>query len=526
MAAISYHGPAGNALKAVDTESTTALKEPTYGQIIKSSALIGGASAVNIIIGMIRTKVVALLLGPSGFGLMGLYISLTDLAQAVCGMGVSNSGVREIAGAVGSGDKARIEYTANVLRRVSTGLGIIGALSFALFSIPISVMTFGNRTHAASISLLSLSVLFRLISAGQSALVQGMRRISDIAMIGTVTALVGTIITIPLVFAFGEQGIVPSLLSITAVTAAVSWWYTKKLNIPIVSLPWSQFWNQSADLFKLGFAFMASSLMMMGGAYAIRMILLRKIGIEAAGLYGSAWTLGGLYVGFILQAMGTDFYPRLAGAIKDREECTRIVNEQTQVSLLMAGPGILATLTFSPLVVGLFYSFKFSAAIPILRWICLGMALRIITWPMGYIIIAKGAKKLFFLAEAAYTAVHLSLAWIWIGKFGMDGAGMAFCASYVFHGILVYPIVRHINGFSWSKENQRLGLSFVIGMSLVFGSFYWCSFTVATVFGTCVTLLNAFFSFQKLITLIGSLKIPAPVRKILVILKLAKSVAV
>ena len=110
---------------------------------------------------------------------------------------------------------------------------------------------------------------------------------------------------------------------------------------------------------KLGFAFMASGFLMMGAAYAIRILVVRKLGLEAAGLYQSAWTLGGLYVGFILQAMGADFYPRLTAVAKDDQECNHLVNEQAQVSLLLAGPGVIGTLTFAPLVIALFYSTKF-----------------------------------------------------------------------------------------------------------------------------------------------------------------------
>ena len=45
----------------------------TYRQILKSSALIGGSSLISVVIGIVRTKAFALLLGPTGVGLMGLY---------------------------------------------------------------------------------------------------------------------------------------------------------------------------------------------------------------------------------------------------------------------------------------------------------------------------------------------------------------------------------------------------------------------------------------------------------------------
>ena len=91
--------------------------------------------------------------------------------------------------------------------------------------------------------------------------------------------------------------------------------------------------------------------------------------------------------------MGADFFPRLTAVAQDNSECNRLVNEQAEVGLLLAGPGVLGTLTFAPLVIQLFYSARFGPAVEILRWICLGMMLRVASWPMGYILLAKGARQ-------------------------------------------------------------------------------------------------------------------------------------
>ncbi len=58
--------------------------------------------------------------------------------------------------------------------------------------------------------------------------------------------------------------------------------------------------------------------------------------------------------------------------------CNRLVNEQVQISILLAGPGLLATLTFAPLAMHILYTPEFNGAVDLLRWICLGMMLRII----------------------------------------------------------------------------------------------------------------------------------------------------
>src|SRR5579872_6594207 len=88
----------------------------TYGQVLKSAMLIGGSTMVGIAIRILRTKAMAVLLGPSGFGLFGIYGSIEMLAENVAGMGVNSSGVRQIAEAAGSGNERRIAQTVAVLR--------------------------------------------------------------------------------------------------------------------------------------------------------------------------------------------------------------------------------------------------------------------------------------------------------------------------------------------------------------------------------------------------------------------------
>jgi O-antigen/teichoic acid export membrane protein len=487
----------------------------TYRQILKATALVGGSSAVSIAFGILRNKAMALLLGPAGVGLFGLYGSVADLAQSVAGMGIPNSGVRQIAEAAGSRDAAPVARTATVLRRISLLLGVLGAVPLVVFAGPISQLTFGSRAYAGGVALLSLVVVFRLVSAGQAALIQGMRRIPDLARMNVVAAVFGTLVTILLVYWLREQGVVPSLVAIAAASILTSWYYSRKVHVPRVSLAFSQIRDESAALLKLGVAFMASGLLTMGAAYLIRIIVMRMEGFEAAGLYQAAWALGGLYVGFILQAMGTDFYPRLTAVSRDNPRCNRLVNEQAEISLLLAGPGVLATLTFAPLVMAAFYSAEFGAAVGLLRWICFGMMLRVIAWPMGFIVVAKGAQQIFFWTEAAATIVHVGLAWLFVSRFGVEGAGAAFFALYLWHGLLIYAVVRRLSGFRWSATNRRLGLILVPVTMLVFVSFYVLPWWLATTVGLTATLLSGVHSLRTLATFVSPDAMPYPISRLM-----------
>src|SRR5579859_3617 len=493
-------------------------KEGTYSQILKSSALVGGSQILNIAIGMVRTKAMAVLLGPSGFGLFGLFSSVASLTQTLAGMGVNSSGVRQIAAAVSTEDGKTVAETVLVLRRVSVLLGLLGAALMVLFSRQISVLTFATDQHSGAICWLSIAVFLTLISASQTALIQGMRRIADLAKIQVLGAMFGTLCAVPLVYFFKERGVVPSLICVAAMTIVTSWWYSRKLELATpakISMTSSQVRQEAAALLKLGLAFMISSLVTLGVAYAIRVTILHMIGFEATGLYQSAWTLGGLYVGFILQAMGADFYPRLTASAHDNLACNRLVNEQAQVGLLLAGPGVIASLTLAPMVIAIFYSTKFGAAVGILRWICLGTMLQVISWPMGFVIVAKAKRGLFIICEVAWGIVSLALAWACITYFGLTGAGIAYFGSYIFHAFMLYAIVSRLSGFQCSSDNKTTGAISLSLVAVVFCGFYFMPLIYSVGLGIGATIFHTIYSVRKLTSFLAPEQIPTPIRQLL-----------
>lgn len=480
----------------------------SYGQILKASAWIGGSSLLTMLIGMVRMKVMALLLGPAGVGMLGVYGVILELVRSVAGMGINSSGVRQIAEASASQDAGKLARTATVLRRISLALALTGALLLALSSPIWSGVSFGSQRYAPAIGLLSGAVFFHLLAEARGALLQGLRRIDYQAKNGVLGALWGTLFSLPVVYVYRQDGIVPSLVIVAAMSLVTSWWYSRKLHIRSTRMTPAQLGSEAGALLRLGVVFMASGLLVLGAAYAVRIVVLRHLGLEAAGLYQSAWALGGLYVGFILQAMGADFYPRLVGAAADHRASNRLVNEQALVSLLLAGPGVLATITLAPLVLHVFYSGRFMAAVDTLRWICLGMAMRIVTWPIGFIMVAQGLRRSFFLTELAWALVDVVLAWICIGRFGLEGAGMAFLAAYLVHAALVYAVARRATGFAWSAANRRIALLFMTLLALTMLGFEYLSSAAATAVGLVIVVASGLYSVHALARLVPAERMP------------------
>jgi PST family polysaccharide transporter len=176
-----------------------------------------------------------------------------------------------------------------------------------MFAGPIAQLTFGDRERQAAVTLLAIAVFLQLLAGGQGALIQGMRRIGDLARMNVVAAISGTLISVVLVYFLREDGVVPALVLMAATALFSSWWFSRRIEVGKPRLGRLEMRREVRGLLGLGFASMASTVLTMGSAYLIRIIVSNKLGLEATGLYQAAWTLGGLYVGLVLQAMGADF---------------------------------------------------------------------------------------------------------------------------------------------------------------------------------------------------------------------------
>ena len=430
----------------------------SYRSILKSTSLIGGASVLNILIGMVRTKFVAVLLGPTGVGLLGMYVQIAALVITVTGMGIKSSGVRQVAEAVGSGDDGRIARTVITLRRTAWLTGGLGFLVMVVFCVPLSRLTFGKADHAGSIAVLGITLLTGAIADGQGCIINGTRRIGDLAKISVISALSGTMISIPSFYLWGQAGIVPSLVLSALAALATSWWFARRVTVKNIALLWRETPGEARKLLLLGFSLMGAGVVMSLCNYLIRIVMLRQFNLADVGIYQAAYVLSGILVGFVLSAMGADYYPRLTAVASDNTSIHRMVNQQLQISILLALPGLAAMMIFAPLIIKIFYASSFEAAVPILRWCILGVLGRVLSWPMGFVMLAKGRGKVFFVTEVFAGLIHLAGVFFFIRIWGLDGAGIAFMVLYAAYTALMLLVMRRLVGATWDRHTLKLAV--------------------------------------------------------------------
>ncbi|TWU32601.1 O-antigen translocase [Novipirellula artificiosorum] len=476
----------------------------SYGQVLKASSIIGGSQVVTVIIGMVRTKLVAMLIGPTGIGLVGMFQSITGLAAIIAGLGIQTSGVRDVAVAAGAADERRIAETVLTLRRVCWLTGLLGCFLLYLSAGFLSQKTFGSLDYVWAIRLLGLTILMGNIAGGQSAIIQGTRRIGDLARMRVLSAVGSTVVAVGFYVWMGIDGIIPALLAIGAITLAVSTYFAQRVPIQKSSIPLRESLRQARGLLNLGLAFVWSGLMATLVAYLTRVWIAAEIDLRSVGIYTAAFGLSGLFVQFVLQAMGADYYPRLTAVAHDPVQMNQLINQQTEIGLLLAFPGLLATLALAPLAIALFYTAEFAPAAGLLRWFVLGCMGRVISWPLGFSMLALSRGNLFALTETIFNLLHLAGIWVGLHYFGLQAVAVAFAFLYLVCTAGMLITTHYLTGFRWNHEVIKL-LAWMIPVALVVLLLDgWLSPAFSSCFGVIATMVATVLCLRHLVTCLGT----------------------
>ncbi|HMO33815.1 MAG TPA: O-antigen translocase [Lacibacter sp.] len=433
-------------------------KTNSYKQIIKATGIFGGVQVFNILLTIIRSKVVAVLLGTAGVGLMGMFSATTSLIASISNLGIGFSAVRTVSEAAATDNRSLISRTIITLRRwaVLTGLG--GALITLVLAPQLSAWTFGNDTYTWAFVWLSATLFFQALTSGELALLQGMRRLQHLAKANVMGSVCGLLVSLPLYYWLGVEGIVPALIATAAITLLLAWLFSR--NIPYQREPYTyrESLRNGVDMVKLGSVVMITGFAASGIMYLIRTYIGRTGGLEEVGLYAAAWAILNGYVDMIFTAMGTDYFPRLSAVHSDNKVMNRLVNEQAEIALLILGPILILMLPTLPLIIRILLTKEFLPVKDLIQWALIGMLFKAIAWSVAFTMLAKGDRKMFFISELSSNLFTLGATLLCYHYLGLEGIGIAFLLSYTLYTVLVLFIARNKYQFRLQAPLLRIFL--------------------------------------------------------------------
>lgn len=432
-------------------------KEKEYRSIVKGTAVFGGVQVFQILVNILRGKFIALLLGPAGMGVSALLTSTVNTINQMSSLGLSMGAMRDISMAHQQGDTQTLSTIARIFRKLVFFTGIIGALTSALGARWWSIIAFGNTDYVIAFVILGAMLFFTALASGETALLQGTRRLKDLAKTSLVGAAIGLLVGVPMYYFWGVNGIAPAMVTLAGTTYLSNRFFTRKLKFQKTEITPTQTKVYAKSMIALGVTLTFASLLGTLSTYFVNWFIRSNGGLDDVGLYQAATSITTQYIGFVFSAMAVDYFPRLAAISGDNQAVSKTANQQAEIVLLVAAPIIICLLATAPLMVRLLLSIEFLPVIPVLRWMDFALFFKAASYTLGYISFAKGDKKTFFWLEGVLGNLMLIVCSVtgyilW----GLLGLGVAMFASYILYLIIVSLVVIKRYSFRFTAEYMKL----------------------------------------------------------------------
>lgn len=423
----------------------------SYSHILKYTSIFGGVQGLVILIGMVRNKLIALLLGPQGMGLMALFNSTVRLISDTTGLGLGVSAVRELSRLYDEEHHEELKSRIELIRSWSVITACLGFVLCVVLSPLINHYSFSWGNHTLHFMLLAPIIALTALSAGELSILKATRKLRRLAEISIYGVLCALVTSVPLYYIFGESAIVPSLIIIALsqfiITITYSFhYYPYRIHFN------SATFSEAKPMLRLGISFLGAGIMGSGSDFIVRSFLNYEGSLDDVGLYNAGYMITMTYAGVIFSAMETDYFPRLSSVGNNVEERNLLVNRQLEVSLLLISPLLILLMSTLPIALPLLYSDAFLDVLPMVKVAIFAMFMRSLELPVSYIALSRGDSKAFFLLEAIYYLLFITMFWLGYKNAYLFGIGLGLVVTGLLFNLILYAFAYQKYSFCISKR--------------------------------------------------------------------------
>lgn len=469
-------------------------QEKNYSHILKYTGIFGGVQGLVILIGLVRNKFMALLLGAGGMGFNALLTSVQNFASQCTNLGISFGAVPRLSEYYEQQRAELVEYYIQVVRLWSMIAAVLGCLFCVVVSPLINDLSFTWGNHTLHYAMLGVSVAMIAITGGETAILKATRRLGSLARVQIYTTVASVFLSIPLYYFFRHSGVVPAIVLIAAAGMLVTIGYSYRLYPLKMQFNKKQLKN-GASMIRLGLAFVIAAAIGSASEMLIRAYLNVEGGLDFVGLYNIGFMLTITYAGMVFSAMESDYFPRLSGVCKDIMKTNETVNKQIEVSLLLLSPMLVALIMMLPVLVPILFSREFIPVVGMAQVAVLAMYFKVLTMPVAYITLARSLSLSYLLLETGYFVVLVLAVMIGFQQWGLWGTGLAIVVAHIFECIMIGGYSYMFYGYRTTKTVlQYAAIQAIIGfvaygVTLVAEGWpYWIAEAALTVVSTAYSL--------------------------------------
>lgn len=482
-----------------------------YRNIVKSTSIFGGTQLYQIIINIVKVKVIAVLIGTFGMGLSNIFVSTLSVVVSIAGLSFNYTATREIAQAVSEKDYKKVNKIYSIQSKLLHFTSTASLIIVIFFSSYFSILVFGNKEYKWAFVWLSITVLFNIITIKNNTLLQGTRRLKDLAKNTIIGASVGLFISLPIYYVWGIKGIVPALIITAFSSFLVSQFFVNKIGLIKIDLTIKETLSGASDMLKFGVYMMLASFMGNGVIFVVNAFISNIGSIEDVGLYGAGIRITSQFAGLVFTAMSLDYFPRLSAISSNNLKLKEVVNQQSEIIILIVQPLLMLMILFSPSLIKILLTNEFIEITNFVRVVSFGTIFQAAQFIISFIPIAKGDKKNYFIWNACFNNLTGLIVLILGYKLlALNGLAIAL----LFHNLLSFLVFLVVTNKNYKYKMSKRFFLFLIIATLLLGIALIISLKFNSLFSHIInytlfiaSILFSIYYINKLISIKNSFNI-------------------
>ncbi|MGI2784369.1 O-antigen translocase [Vibrio alginolyticus] len=407
--------------------------------LIKTSFLTLIATAIRLISGLVINKAISVFIGPSGLALIGQFQNSLTVVQTIAKGGI-NTGVTKYTA------EYKEEKDRKVLWSTAFSITLLSSVTVSfflfIFSEKLSEYIFSTKNYSYVISVLAFTLILFTINQLFLSILNGKKEIKEYISINISQSLYGLFSTTLLIYFFALDGALLALVtnqSIVFVIMISKYNKASLINRDILRLNFSKLYTNK--LLKYSLMTLVTAFTIPVSSLIIRNYIGDNLSWDDAGYWQAITYISTMYLMVITTALSTYYLPRLSELNSARELKLELIQGYKIIIPLVICLSVIIFI-LKDFIVWLLFSEEFKPMLVLFKWQLVGDVLKIASWLLSYLIVAKAMMKHYIISEIFFALSLTVLSMIFVEKFGLVGVTYAYAINYVIYYFMMFIIVK------------------------------------------------------------------------------------
>ncbi len=402
------------------------------------------ATFARLLAALVVVKLVAWIAGPEGVGRLGQFMSLMSLLAVLAGGGIGAGIVKYVAEY--REDPVRLQRLLSAALAYALCASCLMGAAAWLLARPLAGWLLGDPGYVSLIRVLAVTQWGMALANYLLAVINGFMDVRRLALIQVAGAALGIVAALILARWLQLYGALLALVVGQLAWLLVGWPVWRRSPYFRRGMLTPRFDREmSRRLASFSLMTIASALLSPLVGIAVRELLAQRFGWQQVGYWQAVGKVSDAYLLFLAAAINVYYLPKLS-SIQQREALLRELRGACRVLLPAVVLLALAVYALRDVLTPLLFSADFRAAEALYAPQLLGDVLKIASFVLSYLMLAKAMTRLFVLSELAFSLSYLALVYAFTACVGLVGAMYAFALNYLLYLVFNLLVARHYLG--------------------------------------------------------------------------------